>query len=209
MKKLEVIGLVVVLVLVTGIVQRLGRDARTQQSATAIVENELAQIKEIAIMQYPDMPLEDAMSLVANERSETRMREHSQLNQQVLAAVGFSTFYRANTSARAVHCSEAGVDISPFTSVFQNMHNSELQQTTWIFQASNTDFERDWLELAPFAAAWAQQDLQGIAIHYSTDIAGACQLFAESPDEVAELLTYSSSKPEERRILMSYIRDGI
>jgi hypothetical protein len=178
--------------------------ACAKQPGTGIVENELGQIKEIAARKYPDLPPDEAAARVAAERNDARMESHSVPNQQILAAVGFSTFYRANTSARASYCTDVGVDISPFIAAFQQGHGVELSTADAIFRASGTDFDQDWQSLRPSAEAWARNDMQQIAAQRGTNASGACSLFANEPAQVAKLLSYADSKPEERAILLSY-----
>lgn len=178
--------------------------ACAKQPDAGIVENEMGQIKEIAAKKYPDLPPEEAAARVAAERNNARMESHSVPDQQILAAVGFSTFFRANTSARASYCTEIGVDISPFIAAFQQGHGVELSTADAIFRASGTDFDQDWQSLRPSAEAWARNDMQQIASQRGTDASGACSLFASEPAEVARLLSYSDTKPEERAILLSY-----
>lgn len=181
-----------------------GLNACAQEVGTKIVEDEMAQIKKLAAEKYPNLPLNQAMALVAEERNKSRIAKNSVKNQQILAAVGFSTFYRANTAARSSYCAKAGIDISSFVAAFQKEHALELSQADIIFRDSETDFEKDWLSLRPSAEAWANDDMQQIASQRGSDAAGACRLFADQPEEVAKLLNYSDTKPEERGVLLSY-----
>lgn len=178
--------------------------ACAKQPGTNIVENELAQIKEVAAEKYPDLPPDEAAARVAEERNAARMESHGVPDRQILAAVGFSTFYRANTSARSSYCTDAGVDISPFIAAFQQAHGVELSTAEAIFRTSGTDFDQDWQALRPSAEAWARDDMQQIASQRGTDARGACELFANQPAEVAKLLNYAGTKPEERTVLLSY-----
>ena len=178
--------------------------AQESNSDAAIVEDELSQIKKIAAEKYPNLSPAEAAATVAEERNNARMSKHSVQNQQILEAVGFSTFYRANTLARSSYCSKAGVDISPFVAAFQKEHEIELSQSDKIFRDSGTDFDKDWVALRPSAEAWANNDMEQLASQRGTDASGACQLFVEQPGEVAKLLNYSGTKPDEREVLLSY-----
>lgn len=178
--------------------------ACAQDSGQKIVEDELAQIKKIAAEKYPNLPPDEAVARVATERNNARTAKHSVKNQQILAAVGFSTFYRANTDARAAYCSNVGVDISPFIAAFQKEHETELSLAAGIFRDSGTNFDQEWQALRPSAEAWANNDMQQVASQRATSAAGACKLFVDQPAEVAKLLNYSGTKPDERQILLSY-----
>lgn len=178
--------------------------ACAQDSGQKIVEDELAQIKKVAAEKYPNLPPDEAVARVAEERNNTRMKKHSVPNQQILAAVGFSTFYRANTASRSSYCSNVGVDISSFIAAFQKEHETELSLADSIFRDSGTDFDQDWLALRPSAEAWVSNDMQQVASQRGADATGACKLFIEQPAEVAKLLNYSGTKPDEREVLLSY-----
>lgn len=185
-----------------------GLNACAQSNGPTTIEEEMAQVNKIAVEKYPDLPIEEARLLVARERNQSRMMKHGIDNQQVLAAVSFYTFYRANTSIRSNYCSGVGVDVSPFVAAFRKEHAIELLKADSIFRESGNDFDEDWRALRTAAEVVMNDSMRQLASQRQTDAAGACSLFADNPDEVTMLLRYEDMYPEDHKILLSHEAEG-
>lgn len=195
--------LLIIFMAIFSVAIRHGMKQSHQESSIANqAGQELAAVQEDAHKNYPNEPEIIAMKKAStNKIKEMIAAQESKEKQLQLAANAFFGFYLANYKTRKDYCQAQGVDITPFTDAFKELHNDVYVKAVKAKAASVT-VEKVYRELKPKFLQIIEKDMQFIADEYGISISEACQAMSDNAQDAADMLHMYTSQPEVYNFLM-------
>ncbi len=196
--KRTVIGIIIGILIFVAALAAIGYGMRANRTRvmTAAADKAFEQMRTEANKTHPNDTTGEGMHQAATSMIEKSLAGETDATKKArLAGNTFSGYYYGNLRTRKTYCSEQGVDISPFTNEFAQIHTNELRKAREAAKLTDEIIDNRFAILRPHMEKTVAQDMKDIADDQKISLKAACQLFADQGKALAAEMHVSKQQP--------------
>jgi type II secretory pathway pseudopilin PulG len=196
--KRTIIGIIIGILIFVAALAAIGYSMRANRTRvmTEAADKAFEQMRTEANKTHPNDTTGEGIQQAATTMIEKSLAGETDATKKArLAGNTFSGYYYGNMRVRKAYCQEQGVDISPFTNAFADMHKTELRKARQAAKLTDEIIDTRFAILQPQMTKLISQDMRGIADDQKISLKEACQLFVEQGKELAAEMHVSKQQP--------------
>jgi hypothetical protein len=202
MKLLQTIGSILLAITISTALRQCQKASQKRKFRDE-VETATNEVKKEAAEKYPNLPLSDAIQIVADEKSQQDIESKTGKEKRVAAASAFFGFYLANGRGYVEFCKLQGSDLQPYMQAFEDVHAKELARARDAIRGSQIKEDDLYDILKDTFTTSANKEVTDFATNQNISLKESCDLFSRNADKWAKDRHISNVLPYVYTALMS------